>query len=157
MRSQNYTLPNGWFLVTEISSHLIEKLHLGEVIVFPTSTQPGLACLPDAESLKVLFSIKSRDTNKPVSIGVSCLEEASGIVHVPEYADDFVDSFPAGSVTLLLDALEEADVRIGGDKIAVRVFSHPVAKALAKARLNDKIAFEPIFDLFDVPSISIID
>ena len=54
-------------------------------------------------------------------------------MHVPEYADDFVDSFPAGSVTLLLDALEEADVRIGGDKIAVRVFSHPVAKALAKA------------------------
>ena len=132
MRSQNYTLPNGWFLVTEISPHLIEKLHLGEVIVFPTSTQPGLACLPNAESLNTLFSTKSRDADKPVSIGVSSLEDVVGFVHIPEYAADFIDSFPAGSLTLLLDAVEEVDARIGGNRIAVRVFSHPVAKALAK-------------------------
>jgi len=133
MKLQNSTLLNGWVPVTEIPSILIEKLHLGGVIVFPTSTQPGLACLPDTEPLNALFSMKSRDANKPVSIGVSCLEEATGIVHIPEYVDDFVNSFPDGSVTLLLDALEEVDARIGGDRIAVRVFSHPLAKALAKA------------------------
>ncbi len=133
MKSQNYILPNGLVHVTEIPPLLIDKLHLGGVVVFPTSTQPGLACLLETESLNALFSIKSRDATKPVSIGVSCLKEAIGIVHVPEYAVDFVDSFPAGSVTLLLDALEDAELRIGGDKIAVRVFSHPAAKALANA------------------------
>ena len=117
MKSQNCILPNGLVHVTEIPPLLIDKLHLGGVVVFPTSTQPGLACLLETESLNALFSIKSRDVTKPVSIGVSCLKEAIGIVHVPEYAVDFVDSFPAGSVTLLLDALkmrnfELAEIRL---------------------------------------------
>ena len=77
--------------------------------------------------------MKSRDADKPVSIGVSSLDDVKGMVHVPEYVSDFIDSFPPGSVTLLLDAVEEVDSRIGGDRIAVRVFSHPVAKALAES------------------------
>jgi L-threonylcarbamoyladenylate synthase len=107
-------------------------LESNEVIVFPTSTQPGLACLPTKEGLDNLFKIKSRDYSKPVSLGVASLNDVRQLVKVPEHAQEFLDSFTSGSITLLMDAINEQDHRLGGNKVAIRVLSHPLAKKLAE-------------------------
>ena len=109
--------------MVQLDNSIIAKLRSGQSIVFPTSTQPGLACIPEASALDVLFSLKSRDVNKPVSLGVVELNDVAGIVKIPEVAEEFLHSFPKGSITLLLDAVEEMDSRLGGLKLPY-VFYH---------------------------------
>jgi len=105
----------------------------GGCIVYPTSTQPALGCIPSPEALDVLFHIKNRSENMPVSIGVANLEQAKTLVELTDDIPDFLDSFPEGSITLVLPAKKTLDKRLGGDKIAIRVVTHPIAKALLRA------------------------
>ena len=46
---------------------------------------------------------------------------------------EFVDAFPRGGLSVIYPAKETQDVRLGGDAIAIRVFDHPAARALAEA------------------------
>ena len=102
-------------------------------IVYPTSTQPALGCLPTKSALDGLYAIKNRPSHMPVSIGVADLEQASNLVELTDDIPDLLASFPEGSLTLVLPAKKTLDNRLGADKVAIRVVSHPVAKALLRA------------------------
>ena len=102
-------------------------------IVYPTSTQPALGCLPTKSALDGLYAIKNRPAHMPVSIGVADLEQASNLVELTDDIPDLLASFPEGSLTLVLPAKKTLDNRLGADKVAIRVVSHPVAKALLRA------------------------
>ena len=108
-------------------------LHSNGVVVYPTSTLPGLATLPTKQGLDNLFALKQRQADQPVSLGVASLEQASLYVEVPDLAHRLLAHFERGSLTLILDAHETLDTRLGGSRVAVRVFAHPVALALAQA------------------------
>lgn len=116
--------------MTVISHDLIKALTLGQVIAYPTSTLPGLATLPTSKGLDALFALKRRPAHQPVSLGVHSLDQASDLVHVPEVAHALLDAFPQGSLTLLFDAKETLDPRLGGERVAVRVLAHQTARAL---------------------------
>ena len=105
----------------------------GGCIVYPTSTQPALGCIPSPEALDRLFHIKNRSENMPVSIAVANLEQAKTLVVLTDDISDFLDAFPEGSITLVLPAKKTLDKRLGGDKIAIRVVADPIAKALLRA------------------------
>ncbi len=105
----------------------------GDCIVYPTTTQPALGCIPNSASLDKLFAIKNRPSNMPVSIGVANLEQASSIVELTDDISELLSSFPEGAITLLLPAKTLLDSRLGGKKIAIRVVAHPIAKALLQA------------------------
>ena len=102
-------------------------------IVYPTSTQPALGCLPTKSALDGLYAIKNRPAHMPVSIGVADLAQASNLVELTGDIPDLLASFPEGSLTLVLPAKKTLDNRLGADKVAIRVVSHPVAKALLRA------------------------
>ena len=102
-------------------------------IVYPTSTQPALGCLPTRSALDGLYAIKNRPSHMPVSIGVADLEQASNLVELTDDIPDLLASFPEGSLTLVLPAKKTLDNRLGSDRVAIRVVSHPVAKALLRA------------------------
>ena len=102
----------------------------GKCIVYPTSTQPALGCIPNPDSLDMLFSLKNRRSDQPVSLGVANIEQARELVQVPEVAMEILSDFPLGSLTLLLEANAPLDSRLGGNMVAVRVMSHPSAVAL---------------------------
>ena len=108
-------------------------LHSNGVVVYPTSTLPGLATLPTKQGLDNLFALKQRQSDQPVSLGVASLEQASLYVEVPDLAHRLLAHFERGSLTLILDAHETLDARLGGSRVAVRVFAHPMALALAQA------------------------
>ena len=67
----------------------------------------------------------------PVSLGVSSLEQVSSLVIVPDFLADLLNAFTKGGITTILPSLKTLDERLGGDQIAIRVFSHPAAIALA--------------------------
>ena len=103
-----------------LSSELIAHVNEGGVVAYPTSTLPGLACLPVESSLDALFELKQRPADKPVSLGVLSLDQAASLVQVPEKIRALEASFPKGVFTFILDAVAPLDVRLGGSRVAVR-------------------------------------
>ena len=118
--------------LTEIPKEVIENLYSNGVVVYPTSTLPGLGCLPNSDALDTLYGIKNRPRTQPVSLGVASLNQAEQLVHVPQIARKILDAFPKGSITLILDAIETLDDRLGGNRVAVRVLSDERGLALVK-------------------------
>lgn len=112
---------------------LMEHVHQGGIVAYPTSTLPGLACLPTPAALDALFKLKQRSAEKPVSLGVLSLDQASQLVNVPSRIREFEAAFPKGAFTFILDAVEPLDPRLGGRRVAVRVLAHPTARTLVKA------------------------
>ena len=110
------------------------KTHLerGGLVVYPTSTLPGLGCLPTKSGLDNLFETKSRPDTMPVSLGVASMDQVEDLVEIPEILNDFLSNFTKGGITTILPAKEELDVRLGGANVAIRVFAHPAAIALAR-------------------------
>lgn len=114
-------------MIGERTLHHIEN---NGVVAYPTSTLPGLACLPTAEGLDALFELKARPRNKPVSLGVLSLNQATALVHVDDKIRDMESHFPQGSLTFILPAHTPLDGRLGGAHVAVRCLAHPVAREL---------------------------
>lgn len=109
-----------------------EHLQSGGLIVYPTTTLPGLGCLPIKEGLDNLFSAKSRPDSMPVSLGIADLEQVSDLVVIPNFLSELLDSFIKGGITTILPAISPLDQRLGGMNVAVRVFAHPEAIELTK-------------------------
>ena len=91
---------------------------------------PGLACLPTEASLDALFELKQRSADKPVSLGVLSLDQATSLVTVPEKVRALEAAFPTGVFTFILDAVEPLDPRLGGERVAVRCLAHPSVRSL---------------------------
>ena len=109
---------------------IFEKIKSGACVVYPTSTLPALGCIPNSESLDILFRIKGRDVSKPVSIGVENLEQATELAVVPSDVYEIIRDFPEGSLTIILESKTKLDYRLGGRNVALRVVSNPIAKKL---------------------------
>ena len=105
----------------------------GDCIVYPTTTQPALGCLPEPTCLDRLYRLKGRASDMPVSIGVASLTQAETLVDVPDGVKELLGNFPEGSLTVILRAHNTLDSRLGGDSIAIRVVAHPLAKRLLEA------------------------
>lgn len=108
----------------------VSSLRRGMCVVYPTSTQPALGCLPTSESLDLLYSLKNRQRDHPVSLAVSNIEQARGIAHTPDSVVSLLDHFPTGSITVILDSKSILDERLGGERVALRVVSHDTAVGL---------------------------
>ena len=110
------------------------KSHLesGGLVVYPTSTLPGLGCLPTKSGLDNLFEAKNRPDTMPVSLGVATMDQVENLVEIPEILNEFLSNFTKGGITTILPAKEELDKRLGGANVAIRVFAHPAAIALAR-------------------------
>ena len=114
----------------ELPTGIVERVLGGLPVVYPTTTLPALGFLPTPNALDSLFEIKKRSETKIVSLGVCDLEQAANLVEIPDIAQDILDSFPPGALTLILPAIETLDPRLGGDNVAVRVLADARARKL---------------------------
>ena len=48
-----------------IDATLVNHLRANGVVAYPTSTLPGLACMPTKEALDALYELKQRSAEKP--------------------------------------------------------------------------------------------
>ncbi len=111
-------------------------LRAGGVVAFPTETVYGLgASALDAKAVARVFEIKCRPRFDPLIVHVSRKEDAQSIVmDFPQVAQDLVDRFWPGPLTLVLPKCAEIPdiVTAGLPNVAIRMPDHPMALALIR-------------------------
>lgn len=129
-------------------------LRAGGLVAFPTETVYGLGVHAlDRAAVRRLFEAKKRPATDPLIIHVDSVEQLSSLASfVPETARALGRRFWPGPLTLVLPrSLAVPDeVTAGLDTVAVRVPSHPIARALIAAAAVPVAA--PSANLFSRPS-----
>ena len=112
-------------------------LQQGKLLGLPTETVYGLAADSDNDAaVAQIFTAKGRPANHPLIVHVA---DATAITRyakqVPVFAQQLIDAFWPGPLTLILPRLPDAaKASTGGqDSVGLRCPSHPVAHAVLKA------------------------
>jgi L-threonylcarbamoyladenylate synthase len=124
------------FPSTDIS-HAAATLRAGGLVAFPTETVYGLgADASHADAVKKVFAAKGRPHDHPLIVHVASATQLTDWARdIPSAAEALAQKFWPGPLTLILKrAPGVSDLVTGGqDTVAVRVPSHPLAKALLRA------------------------
>lgn len=87
----------------DVALKVAEALRNGEVVLHLTETVYGLACDPKNEkALKLLYAIKGREEDKPVSLMVNSISMADKYGSLSDYANSLLDRFWPGPVSVLI-------------------------------------------------------
>jgi len=129
-------------------------LRRGGLVAFPTETVYGLgAHALDLAAVQRLFDAKGRPANDPLIVHVPTFDGMSTLTRrVPATARALADRFWPGPLTLVLERSDRVPgvVTAGLDAVAIRIPSHPVARALLLA--VDLPVAAPSANLFTRPS-----
>ncbi|HEX6815897.1 MAG TPA: L-threonylcarbamoyladenylate synthase [Gemmatimonadaceae bacterium] len=121
----------------EIVRRAGDVLRRGGLVAFPTETVYGLgANALDANAVSRIFAAKGRPTYDPLIVHVLNASAARAVAREwPEAADRLAEAFWPGPLTLVLPKRPLVpDIATAGlDTVAVRVPSHPVARAILEA------------------------
>lgn len=112
-------------------------LRAGAVVAIPTETVYGLAANAlDAAAVAKIFEAKGRPQDNPLIVHISALEDLYPLVKdVPKAAKKLAEAFWPGPLTIILpkgNRIPDA-VSAGLSTVAVRMPSHPVARAVIRA------------------------
>lgn len=115
-----------------------EVLRAGGLVAFPTETVYGLGARADSdEAVRGVFAAKGRPSFNPLIAHVATIEQARPLASSwPPVAELLAARFWPGPLSLVLprSGLGVCDAATGGGPtVAVRVPSHPVARALLDA------------------------
>jgi L-threonylcarbamoyladenylate synthase len=115
----------------------VEFLRAGGVVAYPTETFYGLGVdALNQEAIRKIFSIKGRSFVQPLLILIpdqSYLPRC--VAEVPEKARHLMEHFWPGPLTMLFSASPQLPsiLTAGTKKIAIRISSHSIARALTSA------------------------
>lgn len=105
-----------------------EYLAKGQVIAVPTDTIYGLACSANCpEAIKKLYTIKGRDSEKPVAICVTHICDVRKWGEANHLSDNLLNSLLPGPVTLVLERsklLDNPYLNPATTKIGIRIPKH---------------------------------
>ncbi len=99
-----------------------------EPVVIPTDTLYGLSMSIHSDFSKI-YSLKRRDLEKKIPIGVADVKMMEEIVIMNSIARKIVKKFMPGAVTIIL---KNRNLKGWGEKIAVRIPNHEIPVQLAK-------------------------
>jgi L-threonylcarbamoyladenylate synthase len=120
-----------------VIAEAVAALRAGQIVVFPTETVYGLGALAlDRDAVKRVFEVKGRPATHPLIVHVLGEDEAKGYAaEWPTLASELAHAFWPGPLTLVVKkaAFVPSEVTGGTDAVALRVPSHPVARALLAA------------------------
>jgi L-threonylcarbamoyladenylate synthase len=131
-----------------------ERLRDGGLVAFPTETVYGVgAHALNPAAVRRLFEAKGRPSTDPLIVHVASLEDVDRLVRaIPETARTLAARFWPGALTLIMQRapIVPDEVTAGLDTVAVRMPSHPVARALLE--LAGVPVAAPSANLFSRPS-----
>jgi L-threonylcarbamoyladenylate synthase len=114
-----------------------EVLRRGGLVAFPTETVYGLgADAFNAAAVKQIFVAKGRPLDNPMIVHIASVSDLKALTdHVPEEAEQLIEKFWPGPLTLILKKSPDVpdDVTSGLDTVAVRMPQNKIALALIKA------------------------
>ena len=125
----------------DLNKLMIEKagqiIREGGLVAFPTETVYGLGgdgLNPD--SSRAIYAAKGRPSDNPLILHIADRVELKRLVsEIPEAAVKLMDEFWPGPMTLVFNKSDLVPMETTGglDTVAVRMPSHPVARALIRA------------------------
>ena len=114
-----------------------QVLGAGQVVAIPTETVYGLACSAlDKTAAEKVFAVKGRPQDNPLIVHIADFSQIYDICEqVPERAKILADKFLPGPLTLILKKkpIIPDFISAGLPTVAVRIPSHPVARAIIRA------------------------
>lgn len=114
-----------------------EILKSGGIVGIPTETVYGLAANAfDGEAVSKVFKAKGRPQDNPLIVHISHISQLDEIVSsVPEEALKLAEKFWPGPLSVIMPKGEKIpdEVSCGLDTVAVRMPSHPAARAVISA------------------------
>ena len=111
-------------------------LKSGGLIAFPTETVYGLgADALNRDAVLSIFSAKGRPADNPLIVHIHDRAQLDPLCDVPDRAAPLMDAFWPGPLTLLCEKKPAVpdEVTAGLPTVAMRMPSHPVARALLQA------------------------
>lgn len=119
--------------IAEIAS----LLKNGEAVAIPTETVYGIAadCF-NVTAVEKIFEAKGRPSDNPLIVHIAKKEDLGLLVkEIPEKTKELTDKYWPGPLTVILPKKECVSDKVSGglDTVAVRMPSHPVAKAIIEA------------------------
>ena len=146
----------------------------GELVAVPTETVYGLAAHAGLDqSVQNIYTVKTRNPGKPLSILVSGMDMVEGYTkNIPAAAYRLAEKYWPGPLTMVLEdkGCAAPTVTAGGDTLGVRCPDHPMTLALIQAlgaplaapSANPEGAPSPksaeaVFDYFDGKIHGILD
>ncbi len=113
-----------------------ECLKQGQVVGMPTETVYGLAANAlNGQAVKKIFQAKNRPMDNPLIVHICHLDQLLELTsEVPFTAIQLANAFWPGPLTMVFrrSSLVPNEVTAGGDTVAVRMPSHPLALELIK-------------------------
>lgn len=114
-----------------------EILRRGGLVAIPTETVYGLAgnALDPAVSARI-YAVKGRPSDNPLIVHISAMEELPPLVaEIPAAAKKLAEAFWPGPLTIIMkkSAIVPKETTGGLDTVAVRMPSHPAARAIIRA------------------------
>ena len=110
-------------------ARMAAHLRSGAVVAFPTETFYALGADPrHGDAVLEIFRLKGRPEDRRLPWIAASRAQVEAVCRLPGGAAAFADRYWPGPVTLVLP-LRDGD----GNGVAVRVSSHPLARALAEA------------------------
>lgn len=123
--------------LTAVSEKAGGILRHGGVVAIPTETVYGLAANAlDGNAVAKIFAAKGRPMDNPLIVHITEFSEVYNLVsEVPQTAKKLAEKFWPGPLTMIMpkgDIIPD-EVSAGLDTVAIRMPSHPVARAIIKA------------------------
>ncbi|MDL2232780.1 threonylcarbamoyl-AMP synthase [Ruminococcaceae bacterium OttesenSCG-928-L11] len=113
-----------------------QLLATGRLVVFPTETVYGIgANALDADAVAGIFAAKGRPQDNPLIAHVTALDDIFPLVaDFPESARRLAEAFWPGPLTIILPKSDAVPLQTSGglDTVAIRMPSHPVARAIIR-------------------------
>jgi L-threonylcarbamoyladenylate synthase len=111
----------------------IRVLSRDGLVVYPTETIYGLGvdALSETAVYKV-YEAKQRQMGKPISVAISDIEMIYGIAYVDEFAEEFIQKFLPGPVTVVVPMKSSLPSVLSGGtgKVGIRYPDHAIAQAI---------------------------
>ncbi|MBR5495934.1 MAG: threonylcarbamoyl-AMP synthase [Oscillospiraceae bacterium] len=111
-----------------------EHLKSGELVAIPTETVYGLAAdALNEKAVAKIFVAKGRPQDNPLIVHIAKKEDVAKLAKlVPQNAKLLMDKFCPGPLTVILPKADNVPdiVTAGLDSVAIRMPSHPVARAI---------------------------
>ncbi|MEG1551077.1 MAG: L-threonylcarbamoyladenylate synthase [Oscillospiraceae bacterium] len=121
----------------EIAKKAGELLKNGEVVGIPTETVYGLAANAlSSDAAAKIFKAKGRPQDNPLIVHISEFNEIYDLVkEVPKNAKKLAENFWPGPLTMIMEKSSLIPIEVSGglSTVAIRMPSHPVARAIIKA------------------------
>ena len=114
-----------------------EYIRRGELVAFPTETVYGLGGdATDGSASKKIYAAKGRPSDNPLIVHIADKKSLYKVgIDIPENAKKLAEAFWPGPMTLIVKKSKKIPCETTGglDTVAVRLPSHPIARALIQA------------------------